>query len=121
MSNVVSPLHVATIRGQQLRLYRTPNTDGRPDFPWHSTDDLIRVCGATREFRRSLANACRSGPFKTDFRTIATIDGLVTITPHYVAQGVISSMAQCIGNTDGNGLIEWMRDALHRHDRLGAA
>ena len=33
---LIEPLHVATIRGLQLRFYRTPNDDGRPDFPWHN-------------------------------------------------------------------------------------
>jgi hypothetical protein len=37
---LIKPLHIGTIRGQQLRFYRTPNDDGRPDMPWHCHDDL---------------------------------------------------------------------------------
>jgi hypothetical protein len=39
------PLHVAIVTGKQLRFFRSPNNDGRPDFPWHSTNDLQSVFG----------------------------------------------------------------------------
>jgi hypothetical protein len=42
---LVEPIHVATIRGHQLRFFKTPNNDGRPDMPWHSHDDLIKCVG----------------------------------------------------------------------------
>jgi hypothetical protein len=96
---IVIPIHVATIRGKQLRLYRTPASDGRPDFAWHSTDDLQNILGTTREVRRYWAKECRKGPFKADFRTVATPDGLTTIAPHYVAQGTTDSFAQMVGST----------------------
>jgi hypothetical protein len=140
---VVTPLHLAVINGKPLRFFRTPNNDGRPDLPWHCTEDLMAVLGTTRDFRRYWARQCRSGRFKADFRTVATADGLVTVAPHYVAQGTISAAAQMLGSTDAvyraysvagadackkltaglgfeNGLLEWMRDALHRHDRRPA-
>jgi hypothetical protein len=41
------PLH-AVVDGKKLRFVRSPNNDGRPDFPGHSTDDLQSVFGLNR-------------------------------------------------------------------------
>src|SRR5215470_4825469 len=78
---LIQPLHVVTIRGKLLQFYKTPNKDARPDLAWHSFDDLQQVCGLTCEQRRFMAKHFANGPFKADFRTIATTDGLVTIAP----------------------------------------
>jgi hypothetical protein len=37
---ITKPLHVATVGKHQLRFFKTPNDDNRPDFPWHAVDDL---------------------------------------------------------------------------------
>jgi hypothetical protein len=90
---VIEPLHVATVDGQPLRFFRTPLNDGRPDLPWHCVDDLHRCLGldrnARRAFLRRLQNAREWGK---DVRTVATADGLITIAPHYMAQGWVDAM-----------------------------
>jgi hypothetical protein len=92
MSTVIKPLHVATIRGHQLRFFRTPNNDGRPDLHWHCVDDLWRCMGLSREQRRIMQHKMKEpGPFRNSFRTIATSDGLVTIAPHFIAQVITST------------------------------
>jgi hypothetical protein len=144
MTGIVKPIHVATINGHQLRLYRTPNNDGRPDLPWHSIDDLGRVFGLNRQRRRVMLEGMqRYGCF----RTIATTDGLVTIGPHYAAQGAISAIAEIVGDAKSKHIeseygyafveackklvppglafpsdsyLKWMRDAMHRHEDAGA-
>jgi hypothetical protein len=91
---ITQPLHVAIIRGHQLRFYRTPNNDGRPDLPWHCVDDLYRCMGLSREFRRQLQ---RWHLAKKVTRTVATADGLVTIAPHCMAQGAIGAWKETGG------------------------
>jgi hypothetical protein len=48
---ITQPLHVATVGKGQLRFFRTPNDDGRPDFPWHGIDDLYQCLGLDRSTR----------------------------------------------------------------------
>jgi hypothetical protein len=43
---IIKPLHIGTVAGRTLRFFRTPLNDGRPDFPWHSFDDLNRCPAA---------------------------------------------------------------------------
>jgi hypothetical protein len=141
---VAAPLHVAEIDGHQLRFFRTPNNDGRPDLPWHCVDDLSKVFGLNRQQRRALLQ----GMQKYDaFRTVATSDGILTIGPHYTAQGAISAIAEIVGdakskridNAYGGASAEalkklttglqfpsdawfaWMKAAMNRHEDAGAA
>ena len=138
MTALTRPLHVGTIRGHQLRLYRTPNNDGRPDLPWHSVEDLYRCIGMRRDLRREFQRKMKSGPFGHDFKTVATPDGIVTIAPHYVAQGTISSCLQtgCSDIYDeysrefaaalqpltaplpfgSDAFFQWLKAALNRHE-----
>jgi hypothetical protein len=57
---LIKPLHIGTIRDQQLRFYGTPNDDGRPDMPWHCHDDLQRCFGMPRNQRRYFLRACQA-------------------------------------------------------------
>lgn len=92
MTEIVRPLHIATIRGHQLRFFRTPNNDGKPDFPWHCCEDLYRCMGLARDLRRHFQRHMSKRS-----RTVATIDGLVTIAPHCVAQGATSAWREIRG------------------------
>src|SRR5262249_11098709 len=87
------PLHVATVGKMQLRFFRTPNDDGRPDFPWHAVDDLQQCLGL--DGKASLRKAYwESAEFRTAYRTIATEGQLISVAPHDVAQGLIDAMIQ---------------------------
>jgi hypothetical protein len=92
------PLHVAIVTGKQLRFFRSPNNDGRPDFPWHSTDDLQSVFGLNRAQCRIMTTMWWNGPYEDVFHTVETSDGLVVIAPHCVAAAAISSMVELIGS-----------------------
>jgi hypothetical protein len=148
MTEIITHLCAATIRGHELRFYRTPNKDGRPDLPWHSVDDLCRALGLNRELRRRMKSYFYEGPFEASFRTIKTADGLVVIAPHYAAQGFIGAMKECIGDVadiereyghasasalqkiadelkreglrfEDGSLLAWMGKAIHRHEGTG--
>jgi hypothetical protein len=139
MTGITQPLHVAIIRGHQLRFYRTPNNDGRPDLPWHCCDDLYRCMGLPRGVRKHLQRHMKSRPFRNDFRTAATPDGVITIAPHYVAQSIAAMWheLECadIENEYARGgaaackklyaglapeqLLPWLKAALERHESAG--
>jgi hypothetical protein len=100
MTDIMRPIHTATIRGHRLRFYRTPRNDGRPDLPWHSADDLQACFGLNRQERRAFLQIWRRDHTKrTGFllQTVATEDGLVTIAPHYAGQGTCSALSKCLG------------------------
>jgi hypothetical protein len=117
MTGITQPLYVAIIHGHQLRFYRTPNNDGRPDLPWHCCDDLYRCMGLPRGVRKHFQQQMKRGRFAGDFRTIATSDGVITIAPHYVAQGVTSAWDEIDGVDIEN---EYARESAHACKKLTA-
>jgi len=68
--------------------FGTPNSDGLPDFPWHEVDDLHRCLGLTRAERKHFLHL---QAHKEALRIVATADGIVTIAPHFIAQGTIDA------------------------------
>src|SRR5205807_1601323 len=94
LAMLVEPIHIATIRGHQLRFFRTPNNDGRPDMPWHSHDDLLKCIGLGSEERRTMLRNSQCGPLKDAFKSIATIEGIVVIAPHYIARALLECMGE---------------------------
>jgi hypothetical protein len=138
----VEPIHIATIRGRQLRFFKTPNTDGLPDLPWLSVEDLRSCMGLPRSARRLMLRMERASEFKGSYRDVATAEGIVTIAPHFVAQGTIDAMKECLGELEDvergytrgsfaaykqltgdlsfvNGGLEYMVAAANRHGQVG--
>jgi len=89
VSNILAPIHVASIGKSTLRFFRSPLAG--PDLPWHVHDDLVACLGLPRDVRRQFHRMLTNGPFKADVRGIATADGIVTIAPHFAAQGLIGA------------------------------
>jgi hypothetical protein len=87
---MITPLHIGTVGGHPLRFFRTPLTDGRPDCPWHCVDDLHKCLGLNRDLRRLFLRKLKSA--KWPAKTIAAADGVITIAPHFTAQGTIDAM-----------------------------
>src|SRR5262245_14045752 len=88
---MITPLHIATVGGHQLRFFKTPLNDGRPDMPWVAVDDLGRCLCLSRADRRiHLAVFYRLK--KEIVRTIATPDGPVTIAPHALAKPALEAL-----------------------------
>jgi hypothetical protein len=89
---ITKPLHVATIGRSQLRFFRTPNDDGRPDFPWHAVDDLQQCLGLSDIARDRLQTSYwRDAELRKFYRTIACNGELIVIAPHCAAQGMIGA------------------------------
>lgn len=81
-------LHAATIAGKTVRFVAPPNPG--PDFPWHVADDLFVALRFPRPVRREFQQRLQ-GKFSGEVRTVATATGIVTICPHYMAQGSIGA------------------------------
>ena len=76
-------LYTATINQRQLRFVKTPLDDGRPDLPWHSVEDLLRVLRKLRQFRRFFLP-------RTDFLKIIDIQGeKIIVAPHFLAHKLL--------------------------------
>ena len=90
-----TPLHVGTVGGQPLRFFKTPLNDGRPDLVWHAVDDLQCCLGLNRAGRKFFLHVLRSTrEWGAIIQTVATADGVITIAPHFVAQGLIGAMVE---------------------------
>jgi hypothetical protein len=92
MTTMTSPLHIAMVGGHPLRLFATPLNDGRPDMPWHCIDDLYKCLGVNRDLRRHFQRKLKNSKWPT--KTIAAADGIITVAPHFVAQGIIDTMVE---------------------------
>ena len=85
---IVQPLYVGSIGGKPVRFFRSPSKS--PDLPWHSSENLHRALGLSREVRRHLLRMTQV-KWPGVLRTVATADGLTTIGPHFTAQGIIGA------------------------------
>lgn len=89
-----APLYTGTVNGHPVRFYRKPT--GALELPWHAADDLYRALGLNREARREILRVTQKS-WAGELRTIATTDGVVTIAPHYAAQGIIGAVIETGG------------------------
>ena len=87
-----TPIHTAALGKSTLRFFKSPLA--RPDLPWHVHDDLAACLGLPRDVRRQFHRMLTNGPFKADIRVVATPDGIVTIAPHFAAQGLIGAAVE---------------------------
>lgn len=88
MTKLTSVLHTADILGTPVRFFRSPRQGA--DFPWHAADDLFQALSFPRAVRREFQRKLKADHGK-DVRTVATPEGIVTISPHYMAQGAIGA------------------------------
>ena len=91
MSALVSPVHSVTLNGKPLRFFKAPLS--APHLPWHAWDDMLACIGLPRSLRRHMQQSLKRD-HAGDIRTVATADGIVTIAPHWMAQGFLGSMIQ---------------------------
>jgi hypothetical protein len=88
-----TPLHVGTVAAHRLRFFRSPLNDARPDFPWHSVEDLYACLNVDQQARKFFFARLRQ-EYGSVLRTVATADELVTIAPNFMAQGLIDAMIE---------------------------
>jgi hypothetical protein len=113
MTIMIKPLHVGTVGGQPLRFFHPPKPGAglagpfagngqRPvrlaqtpvlerRLPWPSIEDLYRCLGLSREQRKIFLTKLRRW---SEPQTIATDEGITTITPHFMAQGTIDMVVE---------------------------
>jgi len=62
------------------------------DLPWHSADDLRRILRIDGELRDVLQRRMKAD--WDEVRTVATENGITTIAPHFMAEGLIEAMEE---------------------------
>lgn len=90
--SLVAPVHIAAVGLANLRFFGPPN--GGREFPYVSVDDLHACLSLPHELRRTLKSNLRSTKWRDDTFTVATADGIVSLVPHFMAQGLIHAMQE---------------------------
>jgi len=86
--SIITPIHTGTIGAAPVRFFKAPLP--LPHLPWHCHDDLLRALGLPRPLRRHMQQVLQKH-WGHDLKTVATSDGVVTIAPHYAAQGLLGA------------------------------
>ncbi len=86
MSAVHSPIYTGTVNGRPVRFFK--GLGGKPDMPWHAYHDLTAAVGFDEAMSRRFVQLTQQDG-KDALQTIATLEGLIVIAPHYVAQGTV--------------------------------
>ena len=87
--SLIAPLYLGTLNGKPLRFFKAPVQGTH--LPWHVSDDLKLALDMPRSLRRAFQQQIRSSEWAKDVHTVATEAGIVTIAPHFMAQGIIGS------------------------------
>src|SRR3712207_3966318 len=95
MNAAVAPTHTGRLNGQPARFFTGPS--GGPELPWHAVEDLYQALGLPRSVRRQLLRMMQE-TWGQELRTVATRDGVGTIAPHFVAQGLLGAAAELMGS-----------------------
>ena len=94
---LLPPLHVGRLHSNAIRFFRSP-LEG-PDTAWVVIDDLCRCLefdvGLRQVFQRGV-----QADWSSSVRTVATADGVVTIGPHFMAQGLLEALAEVNPSAD---------------------
>lgn len=88
---MAKPVYVGILRGKPLRFYRPPHT--QPAFPWHAVTDFLLAVDLPRALRRTF-EAGLGKQWKAETKMIDTPTGIVTIGPHFMAQGLIDGLVE---------------------------
>jgi len=88
------PLLVGDVEGHKVRYFLSPVFlhTGKPDLPWHAVDDLWAIFMPDRETFDGVKRRLRSDWNAP--KTVATPEGIVTIAPHFMAEGIIHAVGQ---------------------------
>lgn len=115
MSALSAPAHIGTLNNRPLRFFKAPLP--APHLPWHAAEDLHQCLALPCDLRRHFQQQLKSSDWKNDVRTVATTDGIVTIAPHFIAQGLIGAM-QGVGRADARTEIQYARQAKEAWDAI---
>lgn len=84
------PILSAPVGGGALRFFPPPHRRG-PDLPWIALDDLQRCLGFPADVRERMLRALSEGGWRGEATTLASGGEIVTVVPHFMAQGLIES------------------------------
>ena len=115
MSALASPAYTGTVNDKPLRFFKAPLQGAQ--LPWHAAADLHHCLSLPRDLRRHFRQSLRSSEWKDDVRTIATHDGIVTIAPHFMAQGLIGAMQEA-GRADARTEILYTKEVKKAWDLI---
>jgi len=93
---MATPICTGTVNGSPVRFFRSPLNDGRPDFPWIAWGDLTDAYPLSAA-KKAVFFQRLHADWPDIPRTVATADGVVTLVPHFAAQGFTSAMTECLG------------------------
>lgn len=86
------PLLEGWVPGGRIRFFTSPSwmETRRPDMPWHAVDDLwpLALGGTSVDLKRRLRSDWKEP------RTVATSEGIVTIAPHFMAEGLFGAVLE---------------------------
>jgi hypothetical protein len=107
---LTSPIHVGDAGGHPLRMFASPVwlATRKRDMPWHSTEDLLSALGVPAELSEHMRRMTKRD-WLDDTRTVATADGIVTIAPHAMAEGMIDAVRHR-GAEAGSRAVPELRD-----------
>lgn len=115
MSALLAPAFTGALNDKSLRFFKAPLPG--PHLPWHAAEDLHACLGLPRDLRRHFQQRLKSSEWKDDVRTVATAEGIVTIAPHFVAQGLIGAMID-VGRADAKTEISYAKQAKEAWDAI---
>lgn len=88
---LVSPIYIGTLNKKPLRFFKAPLSG--PHLVWHAFDDLLACLKLPKSLQKDFRQKLKLD-WSSDVRTVPTSDGIVTISPHWMAQGLIGSMIE---------------------------
>lgn len=93
MRKLIAPILIGDFYGHEVRYFASPTylATRQPDMPWHCVDDLWSALfpKGNTEAATFLKRKLRSDWHEV--RTAATASGIVTIAPHFMAEGIFEA------------------------------
>lgn len=91
-TGLVHPVYEIELPRGRLRYFKSPihAAHNIADMPWHSADDFLSLAGMDGASAENIRRALRRD--WTQPVTVATEDGITTLSPHYMAEGFIAAM-----------------------------
>lgn len=115
MKPLLRPAFVGRLNDKPLRFFKAPLPG--PHLPWHAAEDLHQCLALPRDLRRHFQQRLKSSEWKDHVRTVAIAEGIVTIAPHFVAQGLIGAM-QDVGRADARVEARYAMQAKEAWDAI---
>ncbi len=105
---LTTPVFTGELNGKPLRFFKAPRPG--PHLVWHSWDDMLACFALPRDLRRHF-KARLQQDYRTEIETVATSEGITTVAPHWMAQGLIGSMTD-LGFASNGTDISYARESV---------